>query len=150
MRSFATLSDYAAQAGHEIGTSEWLEITQDLINRFADATGDHQWIHTDPERTARELGQPTIAHGYLTLSLLPQFLNEILHIASVTRAINYGSNRVRFINTVPVGARIRGRLALKEAELGDGALRCVSSYTVEIEGADKPALVAETVTLYYE
>jgi len=150
MRSFSTLSEYAAQAGKDIGTSDWLKITQDRIDRFADATGDHQWIHTDPERAMRDLGQPTIAHGYLTLSLLPHFLHEILHIASVTRAINYGSNRVRFINMIPVGARIRGHMALKRAELGAGTLRSVSTFTVEIDGADKPALVAEIITLYYE
>ncbi len=150
MTAFETLADFAAMCGHEIGTSEWLEITQDRIDRFADATGDHQWIHVDPARTASELGMPTIAHGYLTLSLVPRFVSEIMHIESIKRAINYGSNKVRFISMVPVGSKVRGRLRLDKAVADTGMLRATSTMTVEIEGEPRPALVAETITLYFE
>lgn len=150
MRSFGTLAELAAEQGNEIGVSEWLTIEQDRIDMFAHATGDHQWIHVDPGRTQAELGMSTIAHGYLTLSLVPQFLSEILTVSSVTRALNYGSNKVRFTNMVPVGSRVRGRLHLAKAVLGENTLRTVSNITVEIDGETKPALVAETITLFEE
>ena len=150
MRRFRTLSEFSEHQGTEIGVSDWLTITQDRIDGFAEATGDHQWIHVDPERTETELNMPTIAHGYLTLSLVPKFLHEIFTIESVTRAINYGSNKIRFTNAVPVGSRVRGRLNLLKAVLGADTMRTVSSISVDIEGATKPALVAETITLFYE
>ena len=150
MRQFGTLGELAAQKGTEIGVSGWLTIDQERIDMFAEATGDHQWIHVDPERTRAELNMPTIAHGYLTLSLIPKFLGEILGIDSVKRAINYGSNKIRFVNMVPVGSRVRGRLHLDKAVLGGNTLRTISSVTVEIEGAAKPALIAETITLFEE
>jgi acyl dehydratase len=150
MRVFQNLSELAAEARTEIGVSDWLEITQDRIDRFADATDDHQWIHVDPDRARRELDMPTIAHGFLTLSLVPRFLHEILTVTSVVRSINYGSNKVRFTNMVPVGSRLRGRLQLERAVLGNGSLRAISTVTVEIEAAAKPALLAETITLFYE
>lgn len=150
MRVFGTLAELAAEQGTEIGVSDWLKIDQDRIDMFADATGDHQWIHVDPERTRAELNMDTIAHGYLTLSLIPNFLGELLTVKSIKRALNYGSNKVRFTNMVPVGSRVRARLFLEKAVLGDGTLRTISNVTIEIEGADKPALVAQTITLFEE
>ncbi|MEM8685836.1 MAG: MaoC family dehydratase [Pseudomonadota bacterium] len=150
MRTFPTLKDLAAEQGNELGVSDWLVIDQERINMFADATNDHQWIHVDPERTQAELGMSTIAHGYLTLSLVVPFAEQIYAVDSVKRAINYGSNKVRFTNMVPVGSRVRGRLKLLRASLGDGTCRIISEVTVEIEGQDKPAMMAETITLFYE
>ena len=150
MRTFPTLTDLAAEQGNELGVSDWLVIDQERINMFADATNDHQWIHVDPERTKAELGMSTIAHGYLTLSLVVPFVEQIYSVASVKRAINYGSNKVRFTNMVPVGSRVRGRLKLLRATLGTGTCRTISEVTVEIEGQDKPAMMAETITLFYE
>ena len=117
MRTFNTVADYVAEKGKEIGVSDWVTIDQDRVNLFADATGDHQWIHIDPDRTQRDLGMSTIAHGYLTLSLLPYLTSQISTVKSATRGINYGSNQVRFTNMVPVGSRVRCRVALKDAAL---------------------------------
>ncbi len=152
MRIFKTLAEYAQVAGKDLGTSSWLTIDQEQINAFADATGDHQWIHVDPVRTSAELGMPTIAHGYLTLSLVPRFVAEIVMIESVRRSINYGSNKIRYLNMVPAGSRVRGAVRLEKAVLGDNgrSLRSHLRVTVEIEGQDRPALVAETIALLYE
>ena len=150
MREFNSLAELAAEQGNEIGVSEWVTVQQDRIDTFADATGDHQWIHVDPQRTQAELGMPTIAHGYLTLSLVPKFVGEIMTIPSVKRALNYGSNKIRFTNMVPAGSRLRGRLVLDRAVLGEKTLRTISTVTVEIEGQERPALVAETITLFEE
>ncbi len=115
MRVFDTVADYVAEKGKEIGVSEWVTIDQERVNLFADATGDHQWIHIDPERTKKELGMGTIAHGYLTLSLLPHLMGQISGVKSATRGINHGSNQVRFTNMVPVGSRVRCRVTLTDA-----------------------------------
>lgn len=147
---FATLAEFADAAGTEIGVSEWVEITQSRIDRFADATDDHQWIHVDPERARRELDGPTIAHGFLTLSLIPRFLYEVLEIESVAHSINYGTDKVRFLNRVPVGAKLRGRLHLDRTVIDGKSVRSHTTVTVEIEGEEKPALVAQTITLFYE
>lgn len=150
MRMFDTVADYAAEKGKEIGVSDWVEIDQERINMFAEATGDHQWIHIDPERTQKELGMPTIAHGYLTLSLLPKLMGEISGVKSVTRGINYGSNSVRFTNMVPVGSRVRGRLTLKDTAPKSGGTQIINEVSNEIEGQERPALIAETITLLFE
>ena len=150
MRIFDTVADYAAEKGKEIGVSDWVEIDQERINMFAEATGDHQWIHIDPERTQKELGMPTIAHGYLTLSLLPKLMGEISGVKSVTRGINYGSNSVRFTNMVPVGSRVRGRLTLKDTAPKSGGTQIINEVSIEIEGQEPPALIAETITLLFE
>ncbi len=150
MKTFATLADLAAYTGKEIGVSGWAVIDQARIDRFADATGDHQWIHVDPKRTRSELGTGTIAHGYLTLAMIPALLAEIYSVESVTHTINYGANRIRFVDTVPAGSRIRARLALMDAVAGNGFLRTISNVTVEREGAAKPALVADIITLFHE
>ena len=138
-------------AGQEMGTSEWVTIDQDRINKFADATGDHQWIHIDVERAKKELpGGKTIAHGYLTLSLLPMLGAQIMRVTGVSRGINYGSNKVRFTNMVPVGSRVRGRQKLLSAEAKSGGMQLISEFTIEIEGQDRPALVAETIGLIFK
>ena len=150
MREFLGLADLAAEQGNEIGVSSWTEISQQRINAFADVTGDHQWIHVDPERTQRELDMDTIAHGYLTLSLLPAFMQEIFTVKSLAKMINYGANNVRFVSMVPVGSRLRGRLSLQKAVLSSASLRTICAIKVEIEGQSRLALKAEIITLMYE
>jgi acyl dehydratase len=150
MRIFPRLSDLAAEQGQLLGTSSWLEMTQSRIDLFAKATEDHQWIHTDPQRTEAELGQSTIAHGYLTLSLIPRFMEEVMRVESATRIINYGAERIRFLSMVPVDTRVRGAITLGRADLNNGFLRTNCEVTVEIEGAAKPALAAEVIMLLYE
>ena len=150
MRTFNTVADYIAEKGNEIGVSEWVQIDQDRINKFADATGDHQWIHVDPERTKKELGMPTIAHGYLTLSLLPYLMGMVSTVKSATRGINYGSNSVRFTQMVPVGSKVRARVKLKDAQPKAGGWQVTNEVTMEIEGQERPAMVAETLSLIFE
>ena len=138
-------------AGQETGVSDWVLIDQDRINKFADATGDHQWIHVDVERAKKEMpGGKTIAHGYLTLSLIPMLGAEILRVTGVTRGINYGSNKVRFTNMVPVGSRVRARQKLLAVEPKAGGLQLTNEVTIEIEGQPRPACVAETISLVYK
>jgi acyl dehydratase len=143
-----TLADLPSLVGTEIGVSDWLEITQDRVNRFADATGDHQWIHVDVERATKELGAP-IAHGFLVVSLIPFLAKNIVQYQGVGRGINYGSNKVRFTNVVPVGSRVRMRVKLLSAEQRAGALQVVNQCTIEIEGQERPACVAENIGLLY-
>jgi len=143
-------ADIAKHVGEEIGVSEWVKIDQDRVNKFADATGDHQWIHIDVERAKRELPtKGTIAHGYLTLSLIPMLSSQILRIDGVSRGINYGSNKVRFTNMVPTGARVRARQKLLSAEPKGGGLQMTNEVAIEIEGQDRPACIAETISLVY-
>jgi acyl dehydratase len=147
MREVA-VADVPTLVGQELGVSDWLEITQDRVNRFADATGDHQWIHVDIERATKELGGP-IAHGYLVLSLIPFLARNVIRYEGVSRGINYGSNKVRFTNTVPVGARIRLRVKMLACELRAGAIQVTNQCTVEVENEERPACVAEIVSLIY-
>lgn len=150
MRMFENLAEMSKEVGNEIGVSDWVEIDQDRINKFADATGDHQWIHIDPERTQKELGMPTIAHGYLTLSLLPMLQGQISGVKSVTRGINYGANKVRFTNMVPVDSKVRARVKLLATEPKAGGVQMTNEVTIEVEGNDRPAMVAETLSLLFE
>jgi acyl dehydratase len=150
MREFKCLRDLADEKGSEIGASPWLTVDQERINLFAEATDDYQWIHVNPKRTLSELDMPTIAHGYLTLSLIPRFMGEVFTVNSVERAINYGANKLRFTNMVPVNSRVRGRIFLDRAVLGEKSIRTVSTVTIDIEGQEKPALIAETITLMFE
>lgn len=140
--------DLPGLVGQETGVSDWLEITQDRVNQFAEATGDHQWIHVDVERATREIGGP-IAHGYLTLSLLPFLSQGLLPVKGVSRGINYGSDKVRFMNMVRVGKRVRLRQTLAGVEPKAGGMLIKNEITVEIEGEEKPALRAETLSLLY-
>ena len=135
-------------AGKEVGVSDWHVIDQDRVNTFADATGDHQWIHVDVERANKEMGGP-IVHGFLTLSLLPMLGAEIMEITGTQRAINYGSDKVRFTNMVPVGSKLRLRQKCIAIEPKSGGKQIRMEATIEIEGQERPALVAETLTVVY-
>ena len=147
MRVFTTFDELTAAIGEELGTSEWLEVDQDRVNAFADATGDHPWIHVDVERaTAGPFGAP-IAHGYLTLSLIPQFTPQIFSVETPGAKLNYGVNKVRFPNPVKVGSRIRATATIAEVTDIPAGKQMVTRYVIEIEGEDKPACVAETVVL---
>ena len=144
-RVFDSLDDFIAAAGEELGTSDWVTVTQEQINTFADATGDHQWIHVDPERAAEgPFGKP-IAHGYLTLSLLPVFSGQIYEVKGLAMGVNYGANKVRFPSPVPVDGRLRATATLKETASIAIGTQAVINFVVELEGADKPALIAEVV-----
>jgi acyl dehydratase len=144
-------SDLLQHVGETLGPSEWLTVTQEVIDKFADATGDHQWIHVDVERAKKELpGGKTIAHGYLTLSLLPRLAPTLMKVEKRRRGVNYGSNRVRFTAPVPAGARIRLKQRLVKVEpVEDNGLRITSEMTMEVEGNTRPAMVAETLSIVY-
>ena len=145
-----SLADLQKQIGREVAVSDWLEVTQARINQFAEATEDRQWIHTDPERAARESPfKSTIAHGFLTLSLLSKLALGTMSVGGVRMGINYGLNRVRFVAPVPAGARIRGRFTLAALEEINGGAQAVWQVTVECEGSDKPCCVAEWLVRYY-
>lgn len=151
MRTIDNVKALSGLVGAELGVSEWVTIDQARIDRFAEATGDHQWIHVDVERAKRESPfATTIAHGYLTLSLVPMFLERIFRIEKVGAALNYGCNLVRFPSPVPVNSRVRGRAHLIEAAPTEkGAVKAVIGVTVEIDDSDKPACVAEIVVLFF-
>ena len=141
-------SDLQDLVGKEIGVSDWILVDQHRVNTFADATGDHQWIHIDVERATREMGGP-IAHGYLTLSLIPFLGAGILRVTGVSRGINYGSEKVRFTNMVRVGKRVRMRQKMISCQPKAGGLQMINECTIEIEGEDRPACVAETISILY-
>jgi acyl dehydratase len=150
MLEFETPLDIKQHIGRELGPSDWMTVDQPMIDKFADATGDHQWIHVDVARAKKDMpGGKTIAHGYLTLSLVPRLAATLTRVKKRSRGVNYGSNKVRFINPVPAGARIRLRQRIKNVEDITGGVRVTSEMTVEIEGQDKPALVAELIGQQY-
>ena len=151
MRTVENIQELKKLVGQELGTSKWIEINQERINKFADATGDHQWIHVDTERAKTDLpGGQTIAHGFLTLSLLPMITQDIYKVKGVRHSPNYGSDRVRFTSPVPSGSRVRGRYVLKSAaEVKDNGLKIVGETTIEIEGKDRPACVVESIGIFY-
>jgi len=146
MRVFTSLDELAA--GEQLGTSDWHEITQDQVDRFADATGDHQWIHVDVERAKAGPFGGTIAHGFLTLSLLPTLGQQTYRVEGITMGINYGLGKVRFPAVVPVGSRVRASGELVEVTDKPQGRQAVVRYTVELDGSDKPACVAEQIVLY--
>lgn len=148
MRKFSGLDEFVAAEGAELGPTDWLEVTQDRVNLFADATDDHQWIHVDPERAANGPFGGTIAHGLLTLSLLPHFTHQLYTVDNIAMAINYGYNKVRFITPVRVGAKIRARAQIAKVDQLDGAVQATVTVTVEIDGSDKPAAVAESIVRF--
>jgi acyl dehydratase len=144
------LSDLETMVGQEICVSDWIAITQERIDRFAEATGDHQWIHVDPVRAAKGPFGTTIAHGFLTLSLLPLFFESSLDIRDVKMGVNYGLNRVRFTSPVPVGSDLRARIRLMRYEkLADGGVQLTMEVTMERRGSDKPVCVAESISRRY-
>ncbi len=143
--------DLAQHVGKELGPSEWVTVDQAMIDKFAEATGDHQWIHVDVERAKKEMpGGKTIAHGYLTLSLVPRLAGTLVKVNKRSRGVNYGSNKVRFTNMVPAGARVRLRQKLlKVDEVSGSGIRATWEMTMEVEGQERPALVAETIGVQY-
>lgn len=145
---FENLDDLTAAVGSHLGYSDWITIDQARIDLFADATGDHQWIHVDPEQAKAGPYGATIAHGYLTLSLTNLFLPQIVDVRGISMGINYGVNKVRFPSPVVVGSRVRGGAELASVEEIPGGVQATIRITVEIEGADKPACVVESVTRY--
>jgi acyl dehydratase len=139
-----------SRIGEEIAVSDWLEVTQARINQFADATGDHQWIHVDPARAANESPfKSTIAHGFLTLSLLSTLIRESIQVTGLRMAINYGLNRVRFVSPVPAGSRIRARITLQAVAPVTDGFQVTWQVTIEREGGDKPACAADWIVRYY-
>ena len=151
MRVFNDFNELKAAVGAEVGVSDWIEITQDRINKFAEATGDEQWIHVDTERAARESpGGSTIAHGLLSLSLIPMFIRGIIGVKGLKNTLNYGANRIRYLTPVPAGSRLRARVTVVEAEdVPPDALRVTYKVTIELEGGKRPACVAEVIGQHY-
>ncbi len=150
MKTFETLSDLAALMGTEVAVSGWTQITQAQIQQFADATGDQQWIHTDPVRAQAGPFGSTIAHGFLTLSLIPKFFDESVAVTQSRMGVNYGLNKVRFIAPVPVNSRLRGRLKLLSCQpIEGGGVQMAWEVTIEREGSDKPVCVAESLVRRY-
>ena len=150
MKTFQTLSELAACVGQEVAVSEWLTITQAQVDQFAEATGDHQWIHVDPEKAKTGPFGGPIAHGFLTLSLLPKFFESSFAIVQSRMGVNYGLNKVRFTAPVPVGSRLRARMTLLASEpIDNGGLQMVWQVLVEREGSDKPVCVAESLVRRY-
>ncbi len=150
MKTFQTLAEFPALVGQEVAVSDWLTITQEQVNQFAQATGDHQWIHVDVERArAGPFGGP-IAHGFLTLSLLPRFFESAMEIAGSRMGVNYGLNRVRFMAPVPVGSRLRARMKLLACEpVANDGMQMTWEVTIEREGVAKPVCVAESIARRY-
>ncbi|MFE5138781.1 MaoC family dehydratase [Streptomyces fagopyri] len=148
-RTFATVDELRAAVGEQLGHSDWVEIEQKRIDLFAEATGDHQWIHVDPERAASGPFGTTIAHGYLTLSLLPLFGPQLISVEGVRMGVNYGTNKVRFPAPVPVGSRLRATATITGVDDVTGGVQLSLAFVVEREGGDKPVCVAESVSRYY-
>ena len=150
MKTFHTLQDLAACVGQDVAVSDWVAITQEQVNLFAQATGDDQWIHVDVERARQGPFKATIAHGFLTLSLLPTFFASALHVERVSMGVNYGLNKVRFTAPVPVGSRLRAHVFLQECmPLDAGGMQMTWDVSVECEGAAKPVCIAQSLARYY-
>src|SRR6201995_325476 len=151
MRIFNGLEELKAAVGTEIGTSDWIEITQDRIDKFADATCDEQWIHVDQDRAKQEMpGGTTIAHGLLSLALTPMFVRSVMGLKGLKNTLNYGADRIRYLAPVPAGSRLRGRVSIAEAEdVPPSGLRVSYRVVIEMEGGQRPACVAELIALHY-
>ncbi len=150
MRIIKSIDDAQSLIGEEVGLSDWVVIDQHRIDQFAEATADHQWIHVDTERAARELPDgKTIAHGYLTIALIPALTCNFIHVENLVRTVNFGLNKVRFIAPIPVGSRLRGRSIVLQAQQRADALLLTSRVRIEVEGQKQPACVAETLSMYF-
>ena len=150
MQVIASIDDARALEGQEVGLSDWVVIDQHRIDQFAEATGDYQWIHVDTQRAAREMpGGKTIAHGYLTLSLIPALTSSFVEVSNLERAINFGLNKVRFLSPVESGSKLRGRATLLQARKRAGALLLTTEVRIEIEGCRRPACIAETLGMFF-
>lgn len=145
---FASPEELRSAAGTDLGVTDWIEITQDRVDLFADATGDHQWIHCDPARAAEGPFGTTIAHGYLTLALTNLFLPQLVRVEGISMGVNYGTNKVRFPAPVPVGSRIRGRGEILSVDDVTGGVQATILITVEVEGTEKPACVVESLSRF--
>jgi len=152
MRVFRDFNEIKSAVGTEVGVSDWVIVTQDRINRFAEATGDEQWIHVDVKRAKQELPiQTTIAHGLLTVSLVPEFVRSVMGLHGIKNTLNYGANRIRYLAPVPAGSRLRGRISIKAADdAPPNGLRVTYDITIEIEGGERPACVAEMIAVHYQ
>ena len=148
-RTFTSPDELRTAVGEQLGYTDWVEVDQKRIDLFAEATGDHQWIHVDPEKAAAGPFGTTIAHGYLTLSLLPLFGPQLLSVEGVRMGVNYGTNKVRFPAPVPVGSRVRATATVTAVDEVQGGVQVATAFTVEREGGDKPVCVAESVARYY-
>jgi acyl dehydratase len=150
LRIIKSIDDAKALIGEEVGLSDWIVVDQHRIDQFAEATSDHQWIHVDTERAAKEMPDgKTIAHGYLTLALIPVLTGKFVKFENLTRAVNFGLNKVRFYIPIPVGSRLRGRATVLQARQRAGALLLTSEIRIEVEGERKPACVAETLGMFF-
>jgi acyl dehydratase len=147
--TFNSIEELKGAVGTDLGYGDWITIDQDRINKFAEATGDHQWIHVDVEKAAAGPFKTTIAHGYLTLSLLPALSGGLLHVEGVKMGVNYGVNKVRFPAPVPVNSRVRGHMVIASVEDVPGGVQITARTTMEREGGDKPVCVVESVARYY-
>ena len=147
MRTFNGIAELEAAVGSHLGHSQWHTITQQQVDQFAEATGDHQWIHVDPERSAAGPFGRTIAHGYLTLSLVSMLVWEVYTVENVAMGINYGTNKVRFPAPVPVGGRVRAGVELLSVSPGNGGYQVISRVTIELEGSPKPACTVESLSV---
>jgi acyl dehydratase len=147
MTTTTTMAELPGLVGQELGTSDWYEVTQEAVNQFADATGDHQWIHVDVERAKKGPYGGTIAHGYLTLSLIARFGDELFSVSGVTAKLNYGVNKVRFPAPVPVGSRVRASASISSTAETPAGIQVSLNWVIELENSTKPACVAETVVL---
>ncbi|MFJ8053381.1 MaoC family dehydratase [Streptomyces luteogriseus] len=148
-RIFTSVDDLKSAVGEQLGYTDWLDIDQKRIDLFAEATGDHQWIHVDPEKAAAGPFGTTIAHGYLTLSLLPLFGPQLIAVEGVKMSVNYGTNKVRFPAPVPVNSRLRATAKISAVDEVSGGVQVAVAFSVEREGGDKPVCVAESVARYY-
>jgi acyl dehydratase len=148
VKTFNGLAEFVAAAGEKLGPTDWLVVDQTRINQFADATDDRQWIHIDPVKAAAGPFGGTIAHGLLTLSLLPHFMHDLYRVDNVKMAINYGFNKVRFITPVPVGAKLRAAATIADVTEVSGGVQATIATTIEVEGSDRPAAVIESIVRY--
>ena len=151
MRVFKDVEEIKAAVGTEVGVSGWVEITQKRIDQFAEATGDDQWIHVDVERAKRESPtRTTIAHGLFTLSLIPEFVRDVMGLAGIRTTLNYGANRVRYLSPVPAGARLRARVKIVATEDSpNNGLRVTYGITIEMDGGERPACIADVLAIHY-
>jgi acyl dehydratase len=147
MRVFNGVEELEGAVGEHLGHSDWYTVTQEKVNQFADATGDHQWIHVDPEKAKDGPFGGTIAHGYMTLSLVPMLSSQVYRVDGLRMGINYGTNKVRFPAPVPVGSRVRGGVEILQVDTSPQGAQAVVKTTIEVEGGDKPACVAESVVV---
>ena len=150
MRTINGIDEFESLIGQELGSSEWMTMDQDAINAFADVTGDHQWIHVDEARAAEGPYGATIVHGFFTLALIPKFSSEVFAIEGVAIRVNYGLNKVRFLQPVVVGSRLRGKVEVKDVIRGEKGTQVILKQTIEIDGQERPACIAEVVTLLVE